>query len=317
MPLRLLTSHYVYDTYVSHKISDIKRVSRSDCPSFIFITDTHWGDNRKKSADVVRRLLSETDIKRVFFGGDFETHVEQTKADVIKVGKDFMKSFAFVQNGFYCAYGNHDNNSYEQSRNSEVLSENEVAEILVTRHENDTYTQCTPFTYYFDVIEEGSRYIVVNTGKRNLTAEEYDFIAKALNSTGETYKIIVIGHIWLEWNGIDHVPNQETMQLIGMFDAFNMSHPWKQYDFTKPHGHITLILGGHVHYDRLKYTGSGVPIITCNADCDDKACGCKHYRYHPKEQCITVFCFNGEENINIIRIGKESYNGLIKEIKKR
>lgn len=307
MYLRFIISPVVYYFYVRRKITKIRKEFCPSEPSFIFFTDAHWGANRKKSTYIIRRLLKETPIDKVFFGGDFMTHVEPTKDEAMKLAVKFMEDFSFVEQGFYCIYGNHDDNSYDQKNLKAILTKADLEKILISRLNNSSehFSFNDAFTYYFDNIIEKCRYIVLNTANRYSSPQEISFIVSALN-VPVGFKIIVLSHIMLEWNGRDYVTTNQTDFLFDLFDCYNNRVCKNDFCFTNARGRIVLLVGGHVHNDTLKYTTGGIPIIICNADCDKKACGCKHYEFHPKEQCVTVFCFNQQGELNIIRIGKES-----------
>lgn len=137
-----------------------------------------------------------------------------------------------------------------QDFNNEILCDEETSKVLFNKTTAEV-KYCTPFTYYFDSEKEHIRYLFINTGKRNLSEEEFSFVATALFTTLENYKVIVLGHIWVEWNGKSHIPNKETQLLFDLFNAYNERKKITGYDFRGVKNTILMIGGGHIHNDRF------------------------------------------------------------------
>lgn len=302
--LKKYISPFVYRLYVDKKIKEINSEfnTKDVLASFIFITDIHWGANAKQSPWLVKKILQKTSVNKVIFGGDYITSSESNKNKAIKYGLKVLNKFKFSKNDLFCNFGNHDDNSYMQDFNNEILCDEEISKVLFNKTTAEV-KYCTPFTYYFDSEKEHIRYLFINTGKRNLSEKEFSFVATALSTTLENYKVIVLGHIWVEWNGTTHVPNDETGRLIEMFNAYNNRKKYGKYDFYNVKGTILLIGGGHIHNDRVIYTDSCIPIITTNSDAWEKACGKDLIeRFTPSEQCFDIFLIENEQ-IKIIRVG--------------
>lgn len=146
----------------------------------------------------------------------------------------------------FCNFGNHDDNSYMQEDLDQILNIREISNVLLNKSCcNIRY--CTAFTYFFDSEQDHLRYLCINTGKRNLSEEEFSFVVNALFSAPENYNLIVMGHIWVEWNGKSHIPNKETQLLFDLFNAYNERKKITGYDFKDVKNTILMIWGGGIY----------------------------------------------------------------------
>ena len=63
---------------------------------------------------MIRRIVEETGINKVFYGGDTITLSEKTLKKAVKVHETFLKKFSFLSDKLFLIYGNHDDNSHGQ-----------------------------------------------------------------------------------------------------------------------------------------------------------------------------------------------------------
>ena len=157
----------------------------------------------------------------------------------------------------------------------------------------------TAFDYYFDCEAEETRYLCLDTTKRERKKKQEQFLYDTLRSTPETYHIVLIAHIWLEWDMSNKVylPNKQTSAMFDIFREFNMER-----------GQIVLILGGHIHKDFItfEYAG-GIPLVL--SDCDAIYKSCNRF-YPPKEgspleQRLNCVILDYEKDMyHFIRIGR-------------
>lgn len=275
---------------------------------FIFFCDTHWGANCKKSQQIIEYLISSTPMDKVVWGGDVITHSDSNRESMMRLGKQFRESFSAVEK-FYCIIGNHDNNSYEQTNPKAIFSFSEVHDFL---YNSGKYTQRDShfFDYYFDCKEEKTRYICLDTSQREKDADQELFLCETLLHTPERYHIVIMAHIWLEWEpvGRTYIPNEQTNKMFELFRKFNARGKWEKYDFSRSSAKIVLLLGGHIHNDFVTFDyAGGIPIVLSDCDAMYKSCNRRYppQKGFPSEQCVNCVILDyTNEKFYFIRVGR-------------
>lgn len=222
--------------------------------SFIFMTDSHWGINQKHSPALVKYLLNNTEIRNVVCGGDALDSGE--KADELVKGYDFMRAFAFVPGGLKYVVGNHDNNVNQHSDDSNYwLTSEQVYSIFYPKSEMEwkeirSTSGLVKFFRifgYFDVPATKTRYINVGAPFGDIQTSAINW-AKALIEEDTATNIIIIAHyLYHPTTGF----TTDAQALIDMCDA---------------HTNVKAIIFGHIHADIVKYSASGIPLISTDTD---------------------------------------------------
>lgn len=287
-----MVSDAVYSRYLQKKADKINGLM-SCCgqhASFIFLSDVHWGANRKKSPEMVNYMISHTHVRKVVFGGDFVTHSDPDKHAAIRLGNDFMKKMDFAKGKIYCLTGNHDDNSYEQVNSEAVLTDEEIVNILSGTEYDYPINGQDACNYYFDCEEEKTRYLCLNTAKKHHSDEQIQFIIKALASAPWGWHIVAAAHIWMEWNGSKYVRNAQTEEIIDLLDAYNVRKSWKNTEWKDAGAYIACLVGGHIHNDFCTVTpGGGIPVLLFDCDAAGKTYSCcPPVEGLPSEQCMTA-----------------------------
>ncbi len=284
--------------------------------TFVFITDLHWETNYKNSPALVRRVLSKTNVKNVFCGGDLFNQGE--KGAMAEVLLDCVNHFRFVQtNGFFpVARGNHDDNSNWSSSadvTAHAYDANTLYSLLLSPVADRVTRIGSNWTFYFDQAEIKTRYIFVDT-KRNGMIIDKDQILSCLNSVASGWHVVIVMHFTLNsatalFAGCDLIAHIVSAYNNRESGSYSGSQQTATYDFTAAAGTVDLIIGGHKHADLAMGANdpnnpSGVPIIATDTD---------SYRDHAgtegtvNSQCFDVVTVNySAKTVKCVRIGRGS-----------
>ena len=284
--------------------------------TFVFITDLHWETNYRNSPALVRRVLSKTNVKNVFCGGDLFNQGE--KDAMAEVLLDCVNHFRFVQtNGFFpVARGNHDDNSNWSSSadiTAHAYDANTLYSLLLSPVADRVTRISNNWTFYFDQAEIKTRYIFVDT-KRNGMIIDKDQILSCLNSVASGWHVVIVMHFTLNnatalFAGCDLIAHIVSAYNNRESGSYSGSQQTATYDFTAAAGTVDLIIGGHKHADLAMGANdpnnpSGVPIIATDTD---------SYRDHAgtegtvNSQCFDVVTVNySAKTVKCVRIGRGS-----------
>ena len=281
-----------YTDYISGKYDEINSLMESitDGDAFIFITDTHWGDNVQVSPNIINHLKKNTNLQKVVFGGDvvraFGTK-DKIKEDVYGFNSE-LKDHINSKN-YFPTIGNHD------------------FTIKYVRSADDQtgYTYDVPFTYnssvkplesyvslvnqkmyyYFDNPVQKIRYIMVNTEEEvnsgdnawgvgaYITQQQLDWLTNdALKVPSDDWHVVTIGHVPIHPNAPAHDGSLDILRyaLEGYTNKSKATFtaPYGTVlntDFSAYKGRMVGYLCGHNHKD-TEYVGTNM--INISTGCD-------------------------------------------------
>ena len=212
--------------YLEGKIASVP-----DGKHFIFVTDTHWGINQKKSIQLIGYVKERLKIDRVIFGGDAITRYDTKYLGYQNLTEYVNASKAMFGDGFMWCMGNHDNNMANATGTEEQLAAYAIPYSQIAKLTVNPYVNCYAPTakvnelisntddraemmayfkncYYFD--SGTTRFIIYNTGtvsNNSNPAYKYfavgnvaepmlclDWLYETLLSTPANYDVVVIGH---------------------------------------------------------------------------------------------------------------------------
>ena len=267
--LNLLKVPSYWESSLDSKIEDINELELAndfDGDSFIFITDTHWQSNAKKSPSLVQKILNKTNIKNVTFGGDV-LNLDSTQAAAIGYYKSFYT--AFKNTHLHSVLGNHDFNdnvpaTYPEAHltQQQVYSlafkkeENEVLDIV--KPQNNTNPVKDSFYYCIDNKVQKIRYIYLNSRQESYGSTQLAWLLDRLEELDNTWTVILFTHfVWT--NIVDNTPviNASYTELLGFLTSNQGS-----YNCT-----IAGLLSGHTHFDYSTTSTLGFPVIATSTDC--------------------------------------------------
>lgn len=199
-------------------------------------------------------------------------------------------------------------NSFDQSNKSAIFSISEI-EFLYKDFYSKSVESFESFNFYVDDDANRVRFICLNTiDKEYIDENQKGYLAQALYSTKESYKIIVLSHIWVEWS-IErncYYSNEKINELLDIFDAYNLRKKYGIYDFSECFSKIILIVGGHIHNNFLTNTKSGIPILLCDCDCINLTYSESRIVCNlPNDQSIHAIIISTiKREINVVNIGR-------------
>lgn len=281
-----------YTDYIAGKYDEINSLMESitDGDAFIFITDTHWGDNVKISPNLIDHIRKNTNVQKVIFGGDvvraFGTK-DKIKEDVYGFNSE-VKDYVESRN-YFPTIGNHDF----------------TIKYLRSADDKTGYTYGVPFAYnssvkplesymslinqkmyyYFDNPVQKVRYIMVNTEEEvnsgdnywgvgaHITQQQLDWLTNdALNVPSDDWHVVTIGHVPIHPYAPSHDGALDILRyaLEGYENKRSASFtaPYGTVlnkDFTNYKGHMVGYFAGHNHKD-TEFVGENM--INISTGCD-------------------------------------------------
>ena len=237
--------------------------------SFFWYTDAHWKTNYGTSPAILKYLSKNTGINKTFFGGD----IAVDKSGEIELMTAWRELVANIPN-HHSVVGNHDNQVTEfptAIERGNFFLERTGDMVFGTDETNGNNY------YYIDNHLENTRYICLSTGRMWTLADELEWCIEVLNSTPQGWHIVIISHIWLNYDysngtGIITTPERYTQVYLDLFDAYNLRKSGttemhsKSYDFSSSKAKVEFAIGGHVHQDYDFKTNEGIPVILTECD---------------------------------------------------
>ena len=269
--------------------------------TFIFITDTHWDPrvlyrnrNARRSPALVKKIVAETGIKKIIFGGDYFTGNDSPEFEFEQL-HDFFNAFDIKNTLTYPIMGNHDWNHYntptgQWDDNTAYAQIMKQCEMYVNMGDD--------LCYYFDNAAAQTRYIMLNSHDQNqsIPAAQLTWFQNVLNSTPAGYRIIIVMHVW--FNTVDNVPtiSNQNSQVSAICDDFNTNNADRK---------VKAMFGGHIHYDYVSATPGGIPIVITDTDAYLSAVGSSPEIDTIDEQCFDIITVDYTNNtIKCVRIGR-------------
>ena len=302
-------------------MSTIKSLG-TDCTSFVFFTDSHWGANYRHSPALIKHIVDYTDISRVFFGGDVITSYNDSQEEALAVGNSFKRAFAFLGHDLYSLFGNHDDNSTGQPNKLELhLTEEQVYSYLQEQMTDVNYWNY--YNFYFDDPASKTRFLCLDTGRLyysqfgSHSVPTVRFIVETLTSTPENWHIIVLSHYWCGLKEIDGIKECRIATAINpilkVIDDYNSrkegvysyASEKVSYDFRESNAIVHFCIGGHNHRDGIVYSDSGIPIIIVDTDSFKTINGEEATPRTVSEQCVSIVVADYVHNqLDIFRVGR-------------
>ena len=264
-----------YTSYLGQRIDEIETYIEgcsSGTDTFIFLTDTHWSMNARKSPSLIKILGKIT--SKVVFGGDaimLGTH-DAMKYDI----KDFVHSLKQTGLDVYPVFGNHDDNHLGYGQ-SPTFSDGEIYSWLFRPFEMNVHGVAGKRYYYFDNTSIKLRYIVLDSEQwDSYDEEQVEWLGSVLKNSDD-YTVVVISHMMYGGmkpnENIPYSPNG-MYKCYAMIKAFKNKRTYESYNFNDSTGNLAYILQGHSHQDwALVDDGVNVIATTCDKNINDNGTG--------------------------------------------
>jgi hypothetical protein len=321
-----------YADVLADKVKLINSDSPS-VPSFIFITDTHANANRMVSPFLIRKILEQTNISKVIWGGDALCAFGQNSDIDVQWKKQLLFDSLVSQTGqIYKIRGNHDFTIKESKTSNKgvTYSQQKTAQLLFENRPDDLVrNDADPGAcyYFFDDKLHHVRFIAFDTtdsvkGEDMAWGTIYGvndvqlrwITDSAIATTPKGYGLVFLSHVpFTDTTGARHVVLSNVREIVDAA-ALKTSGTIRSvdYDFTKLKDvKVLMCLSGHNHQDMQTYRNGVVHTVTASdAAYDD-------YKADPfvkdltgrKKETVNEHCFDcvtinkKKELIKMYRIG--------------
>ena len=222
--------------------------------SFVFITDPHWGVNQRHSPELIKWLVAKSNLRNVFCGGDILD--SGTIANEMAKGYDFFQRFTSIPGGLKTVSGNHDyNKNGHASDSSYWLTPDQVYSIFCTKAEmeihdvnssepdNDGWQE---LTFYVDVPATNTRYLFASIAYGAVFTVTKNWIVSQLENN-PTLNFVIFSHY--------------------LYDSGDYTSGVKAlFNLVKGYSNLKAWIYGHLHYDRVDYLDTGIPLVATDTD---------------------------------------------------
>ncbi|MDO4167302.1 MAG: metallophosphoesterase [Eubacteriales bacterium] len=130
--------------------------SHSSLSKFVYVTDSHWDSNAKRSPSLINYLTKKLDIPFTVFGGDAITSHHSTQTAAIAELQDFYAQF---DGNVLSTTGNHDWNSEANLDVLSYLSEDQLFDLMYDKQTTFAVTENNGKCAYVDDYKNKVRYI--------------------------------------------------------------------------------------------------------------------------------------------------------------
>lgn len=307
-----------WKTYLDTKMSTLNTKNLSlgrNGFAFVFVTDTHWNDNEKKSPSVIKYIQENAGIEKCIFGGDLLVG-HGTRSAKLQEMFSFVNSMRKVSP--IMLVGNHDYNTSDQTTSQStyltdpnLISPEEFYRVCNVPKENvvhyskaDVSGQFSEYFGYEDNENQKVRFIYLDSGavyKPNwadtnlrMSSTQIDWMKERITELPTGWSVIVFSHIFFQnYTGTVHgIGTQIETALDSIYDTANAK--------------IIGVICGHVHSSQSKVSAKGYPIIATTTDSAGQGNheSLTYTSGTSNEQAFDIFFVNTEsESIDVVRIG--------------
>lgn len=315
-----------WDTYLDEKITEIQQAEQ-DLPSgdaFIFITDVHWGDNKKRSPYLIEQIKRKTGVQKVFFGGDVPIAYgtsDKMMSDVLDFNNQFRQFKR--QRDLYSVIGNHDFTIKTSATNDTgtTLPVSKSYALFGREFERYTSIEQNKMYYFVDNSAAKIRYIFINTEESvdtttswgvqaEISQEQEDWLTNEALNVEDGWKIIAIGHVPIHPELSSYSSKLDILKQT--FDGYNaraklditsVDGVTATTDFADAKGQVVSYICGHNHKDE-SIVDAGIAYISTGCDANYKNDNWDRTSRTTSEQLFDVFFYDTtKNNLKTIRIG--------------
>ena len=281
--------------------------------TFVFITDLHWDPiiqyknrNARRSPMLVKKIIEETGLRKIFFGGDYFTGNDSADFEFEQI-RNLFNAFNIKNTLAFPIIGNHDFNGYNTTTGQ---WDKNTAYAQIIKQCEGYVNMGNDLCYYYDNDACNTRYIFLNTKdthNRWSTTDSTDWTTQLawmntiLNDTPRGYNIIIAMHIYYDVGAAstDYAlsVSQQGSDVATACDTFNSQNNDKK---------VRVIITGHAHRDYNATTPGGIPIVMTDTDSSAQVLSGRDATWDTTgENCFDVMTIDYTNNkIKTVRIGR-------------
>lgn len=273
--------------------------------SFIFFTDYHIENNVGYSHLLMKKIVENTTINRVVFGGDV-LNSSPTSEEALEKIRKFAERFSYFE--MYPVRGNHEYNLNSATSGVQKLEESQIYNYLIKPIENKITKMPNGLFYYQDNTNQKIRYIFVDTKHESyisypVTEAEIQWLKDRLTELEHDWSVIVFSHQGMSGSwGTGYTPNAKTIidAIQSVLDTMSAT--------------FVAFISGHNHCDTdsnnptYNYTYENdflIISVTCDARQEDTVSGYSQEIGTINEHAFDVFSIDTlNRTIKATRIGR-------------
>ena len=317
-----IPAYYYADDYLPGKIAEI-RAHDEACAlhgdGFIWITDTHYSregdptpDNMGYSPLLIDKIVHETSVNRVVFGGDIMTDFTEDKEEAKTEFRANRFRYPAPPVEYYQIRGNHDYNGVGSTPETQRLTPAESYAVLSKDLESRAHV-LDRSVYYFDNEFQRIRTFCVSCAYSDaIPKASQPLLYSAFADVPDGWSVLVLSHIGAHWDSESSsvVVMPEFENVAAALDALkarsSFTYKGVTYDYTGTDVTVIGVISGHTHNDYDILTSGGVHIIStaCDKCLQGKHSAAPRKRNTVSEQCFDVVQIDTEQKmIYLTRIG--------------
>lgn len=258
-----------YDSYINGQIGTINN-NLADAPngdSFVFISDIHVDGNANNSPALIRKIIDNTSIDKVFLNGDY-IQQEHTKALALDKINSTINRYTYHNAKTFRVVGNHEYNTNGSDAEAPELDWDELYYPIIKPNENIIIRQSNGLGYIYINEAQKIKYMIGTYNKAGgMDLASIRFLLNHIADTPADYTLVFMNHGGLNPNG-SYQSGFDT--IVEVCDAIRNKTTWSwaynTFDFSNVTYTVSCILVGHQHKDFYKVTDSGLPIIAITTD---------------------------------------------------
>lgn len=295
-----------YTDYMASRIGDVNKLENEisrNSDSFVFITDYHIQRNAGNSLKMIKQIVKETGITKLFFGGDAYQTVNSTESRTDEQAMAYARKYvpavySSLQSAapeFYSVFGNHEWNHLQGSSSENLKQGYElnlagVYNYCLRRHESSVSEIDENGNFYVDNTSQKIRYFFLQEdGEARPSNAALNWLGDQLMLVPSGYYVAVICHFAYRTGDYslstysgrmyylaklipDILQAYNTKTLFSMNFNFTANSVTRTYsgswDFTNaPGNNVIAIFSGHIHSDAaLEKTANNVLCIATTGD---------------------------------------------------
>lgn len=295
-----------YDDYMAQRIKNVNELENNisvNSDSFMFITDYHVKRNAGNSLEMIKKIVEDTGITKLFFGGDAYQTVQTTDTITDEQSKAYAREYvprvySSLQNSapeFFSVYGNHEWNHLQSSsgenlQNSFELNLAGAYNYCLKRHESYVSEMTQYGNYYVDNKAKNIRYFFLQEdGEARPTNETLNWLGDQLLHVPENYFVVLTCHYayrtgdtnYTSYSGrAAYLPKliSDILQAYNTKSTFSMNFSFTangvtrtyngSWDYSAASGNnVVAIFSGHIHHDDvLEKSNNNVLTIATTGD---------------------------------------------------
>lgn len=280
-----------WKSHIDSKICEINKLNESqggEADSFIFITDTHYPNNKGNALDLIRYIMARTSVDKVFIGGDLIEGTQGNAADV-----ELLRSISKEWDGMkvFPVRGNHD------AHKSDITDDQWYD--AITRRLGNYCNISDKLYYHYDNTAQKIRYIFADSvwgydkyasSDYLISDEQLEWIKDRILELPSDWTVLITKHhLWSIGN--NGILNSEGKKFIDHLNTY----------YSEAKCTIAGVFAGHSHGDYHVDAPQGYIMTTTIGD-NKTVSGWKDNS--TKEHAFDVVSINPKTGvIRTIRIG--------------